>query len=53
MVLYGLGRLVDKERMEMPSGRPGVQVEVAFIRTPDLLGMASLLSAGIPPPGKY
>ena len=51
MNLYALGRLVSKERFQLPRGRPGVRVEVAFIRTADLLGMASILSGQIPPPG--
>ncbi|PIL35521.1 hypothetical protein GSI_02249 [Ganoderma sinense ZZ0214-1] len=53
MVLYGLGRLVDKERIELRGHRAGIQVEVAFIRTKDILGMASLLAAAIPPPDRY
>ena len=52
MLLYALGRLISKNHTELPHQHLGVKVEVAFIRTTDLLGMASIVAAQIPAPGK-
>ena len=45
-----LGRLMALDRVRLPGGVPGAKVKVAFVRSSDLGGMASLLSYSSPPP---